>query len=312
MTINADALNKEETKVRRSEGKPLREVTIKIGLERLDTQEGIMVEALLDSGATGLVMSSEFARKKGFKLKKLERPMQVRNVDGSFNREGPIENTVEVNVYYKGYIERTKINVIGGQKWGVILGMPWLERHNPEIDWKTGEVKMTRCLEECGRQWRPVQGRSGWEKQKEEEAKEEAERKREEKEKKKKQRKGGAVEVRKVAEEWEIWDKEEEAAKLEAEARKLVLEKFHRWIKVFGKKQSERMPTRKLWDHAIDVKEGEGVLIVKGRKGRDERICEGTVAEGLHLAVEITANGTGVLCREEGWEEEDGARLQIS
>ena len=55
-----------------------------------------MVEALLDSGATGLVMSSEFARRKGFKLKKLERPMQVRNVDGSFNREGPIENTVDV------------------------------------------------------------------------------------------------------------------------------------------------------------------------------------------------------------------------
>jgi len=63
------------------ERKPLREVTIKIGLERLDTQEGITVEALLDSGATGLVMSLEFARKKGFKLKKLERPMQVRNVD---------------------------------------------------------------------------------------------------------------------------------------------------------------------------------------------------------------------------------------
>ena len=38
--------------------------------------------------------------------------------------------------------------------------------------------------------------------------------------------------------------------------KKLVLKKFNRWIKVFGKKQSERMPTRKLWDHAIDVKEG--------------------------------------------------------
>ena len=50
----------------------MREVTIKIGLERLDTQEGITVEALLDSGATGLVMSSEFAKKKGFKLKKLD------------------------------------------------------------------------------------------------------------------------------------------------------------------------------------------------------------------------------------------------
>ena len=224
----------------------MREVTIKIGLERLDTQEGITVEALLDSGATGLVISSEFAKKKGFKLKRLERPMQVRNVDGSFNREEPIENTVEVNVYYKGYVERTEINVIGGQKWGVILGMPWLERHNLEIDWKTGEVKMTRCPEECRRQWRPVQGKSGWEKQKEEEVKEEAEKKKEEKEKKKKQKKERIVEVKKIAEEWEIWDKEEEAAKSKVEARRLVLEKFHRWIKIFGKKQSERMPTRKL------------------------------------------------------------------
>ena len=122
---------------------------IKIRLERLDTQKGITVEALLDSGATGLVMSLEFVKKKGFKLKKLERPMRVRNVDGSFNREGPIENTVEVNVYYKGHVERTEIDVIRGQKWGVILGMPWLERHNLEIDWKMGEVKMTRCPEEC-------------------------------------------------------------------------------------------------------------------------------------------------------------------
>jgi len=51
-------------------------------------------------------------------------------------------------------------------------------------------------------------------------------------------------------------DEEEEVAKSEEEAKKLVLENFHWWIKVFGKKQLERMPTRKLWDHAIDVKEG--------------------------------------------------------
>ena len=96
------------------EGKTLREVIVKIGLERIDTQEGITVEALLDSGATGLVMSSEFARKQGFRMKKLERLMQVRNVDGY--KEGPIENMVEVNIYYKGHRERTEINVIGGQK----------------------------------------------------------------------------------------------------------------------------------------------------------------------------------------------------
>jgi len=203
-------------------------VTVKIGLERIDMQEGITVEVLLDSGATGLIMSSEFAKKQGFKLKKLERLMNVRNVDGLLNKEGSIEHMVEVNIYYQEYRERTEIDVIGGQKWMVILGMPWLAYHNPEIDWRTGEVKMTRCPEKCGKQWRPVQGKSGWEKQKEEEAKEEAGKKQEEKNKKKKQKKGKTMEVNKVAEEWEIWDEEEIAVKLEEEAKKMVPEKFHK------------------------------------------------------------------------------------
>jgi len=63
-------------------------------------------------------------------------------------------------------------------------------------------------------------------------------------------------------------------ARLEAEAKKLVPEKFHEWIKVFGKKQSERMPTRKLWDHAIDVKEGfvlrKGKMYLLSREEREE------------------------------------------
>jgi len=85
----------------------LREVMVKIGLERVDTQEEVTVEALLDSGATGLVMSSEFARKQVFKLKKIERLIYVRNMDGTFNKEGLIEYMVEVNIYYLGHRERT-------------------------------------------------------------------------------------------------------------------------------------------------------------------------------------------------------------
>ena len=96
---------------------------VKIGLERVNTQEGVTVEALLDSGATELVISSEFARKQGFKLKKMKRPIYIRNVDGSLNKEGPIELMVEVNIYYQGHRERMEIDVIGGQKWSVILGM---------------------------------------------------------------------------------------------------------------------------------------------------------------------------------------------
>jgi len=47
---------------------------------------------------------------------------------------------VEVNIYYQGYRERMKIDVIGRQKWSVILGILGLTHYNHEIDWRTGEV----------------------------------------------------------------------------------------------------------------------------------------------------------------------------
>jgi len=75
--------------------------------------------------------------------------------------------------------------------------MLWLARHNPEINWKTREVRMIRCSEECRKQWRSKQEKAGWQKQKEEETKEEARRKQEEKEKKREK----TIDVKRVAEE---------------------------------------------------------------------------------------------------------------
>ena len=76
----------------------------------------------------------------------------MRDVDSSFNKEGPIEHMIEVNIYYQEHRKRIEINVIGVQKQSVILGMLQLACYNPEIDWRTGEVKMMRCLEKCGKQ----------------------------------------------------------------------------------------------------------------------------------------------------------------
>ena len=81
--------------------KVLREVTVKIGLKQ-EEEEGVVTEALLDSGATGLVMSEEFARKHKFRRTKLERPIYVRNVDGTLNYAGPIVDTVRWRYFSKG------------------------------------------------------------------------------------------------------------------------------------------------------------------------------------------------------------------
>ena len=58
-------------------------------------------------------MGLEFARKQRFKLKEIERPIYVRNVDRTFNKEEPIEHIMEVNIYYQKHRERIKIDVIG-------------------------------------------------------------------------------------------------------------------------------------------------------------------------------------------------------
>ena len=52
-------------------------------------------------------------------------------------------------------------------------------------------------------------------------------------------------------------------AKSEEEAKKLVSQRFHKWIYVFRKKESERMPMKKVWDHVIEVNEG---FVLKKRK----------------------------------------------
>ena len=51
------------------------------------------------------------------------------------------------------------------------------------------------------------------------------------------------------------WGREEEIEEDHRKIKELVSRKFLKWRKVFGKVESERIPTRKVWDHAIDLKE---------------------------------------------------------
>ena len=69
--------------------------------------------------------------------------------------------------------------------------------------------------------------------------------------------------VRWAVDDKEDWGREEEVEADHRKIEEMVLQRFLRWRKVFGKVELERMLTRKIWDHAIDLKE-----IFKPRKGR--------------------------------------------
>jgi len=102
----------------------LKEVWLNIRVEKVNMHEDVMVKALLDSGMTEMFMDKKMAAKHRFRLQKLERPVAVRNIDGTDNSGGAITHQVEVNVYYKSHIERIRIDVYELGKTDIILGMP--------------------------------------------------------------------------------------------------------------------------------------------------------------------------------------------
>ena len=52
--------------------RPLREIWLEVGIEKLDNHEEVTVKALLDSGATGIFVDKKFVEEHGFKLEKLD------------------------------------------------------------------------------------------------------------------------------------------------------------------------------------------------------------------------------------------------
>jgi len=236
VVLNSAAKKEDRQRDVRRTFKILREVWLNIGVEKVDTHEGITVKALLDSGTTGMFMDKKMAAKHEFRLQKLERPVAVRNVDRTNNSGGAITHQVEVNMYYKSHVERMRMNVCDLGKTDMILGMPWLQAHNPEINWETEEVKMTRCPLLCGRNTKLEKGQKA-----------------------KKGKRVVTLEEEKIVR-WAMEDKEDwgRNEKVEVDYKKIeemVSKRFLKWRKVFGKVELERMPTRKIWDHAIDLKE---------------------------------------------------------
>jgi len=61
--------------------------------------------------------------------------------------------------------------------------------------------------------------------------------------------------VRWAVDEKKDWGREEEIEVDHRKVEEMVPKKFYKWLKVVGKLESERMPVRKMWDHAIDLQD---------------------------------------------------------
>jgi hypothetical protein len=122
---------------------------LRIEIESTETQRKQGIRALVDCGATGLLIDWEYAKSNRLPTRKLSRPIPVFNVDGTANEAGSISEVVELIIQYDGHSERALFLVTSLGRQNMILDITWLREHNPEIDWRTGKVAMTRCLPRC-------------------------------------------------------------------------------------------------------------------------------------------------------------------
>jgi hypothetical protein len=96
-----------------------------------------------------MFINKMFIHRNGLKTRVLEQPIRVYNVDGTLNQGGSITEEITLMMSYRGHREKVVFEVCDLGKTLVIIGHPWLRRHNPEIDWIMGAVKMTCCPREC-------------------------------------------------------------------------------------------------------------------------------------------------------------------
>src|SRR6266568_9363246 len=118
-------------------------IMIPIHLKTTDTLEEVNSEAMVDSGATGDFIDEEFVERTKLPTRRLSAPVPV------YNEAGSIDRVVDVLMTYERHSERILLAVTKLGKQSLILGMTWLGKHNPKIDFIAKKVEMTRCSPCC-------------------------------------------------------------------------------------------------------------------------------------------------------------------
>ena len=140
-------------------------------------------------------------------------------MDGTHNLAGGITQYAEIVIDFQGHREKVVAEITDLGRHQMILGYTWLKHHGPDIDWETGQVKMTRCPWTC----RVLQGMSPLEQSID------------------MLDQNGLRTIHAIKKEQE----QSEVPKPDPRPEDLVPKVYHKYLKVFSKQEFERMPVHK-------------------------------------------------------------------
>ena len=106
----------------------------------------IRTNAVIDSGAMSSYIDQKFVRKHKIKTEKLQQPIPLANVDGSFNKVALMTEHVSLPINIANGQTGIDFKVAELHDNDVIIGLPWLEEVRPLVDWKEKTLQMLERL----------------------------------------------------------------------------------------------------------------------------------------------------------------------
>ena len=196
--------------------------------------------ALIDSRATENFIDIDIWKSLKIGQFQLQKAIPVHNVDGTMNIQGAIDLYCWLKVRLGGTERNTKFYLTSIGKERFILGYPFLEMFNLQIDWKQGKILDRKLRIEmlsfrnAQNTVKRIQGEAlrtyG------------------------KLQKGQAIYIRKVSKSQEWVQNARDKKKLEGEVKLPI--RYQEYAKVFNKEKAERFPPVREEDMQIEFKEG--------------------------------------------------------
>ena len=109
--------------------------------------KNLKVKALVDSGCTHTEIDKQLVKDKRIQTKRINFSFEVFNADGTKNRE--VTKVAPLEIEINSHKEKLEAAVMDLDRTNMFLGYNWLVKHNPEVNWKNGTIKFTRCPGNC-------------------------------------------------------------------------------------------------------------------------------------------------------------------
>ena len=215
-------------------------------------KKNVKTKALLDTGAGGKFIDQKFVLQNNLRTHKLAKSITIYNVDGMENKTGTITWYVDVNLQIGNRTTATKLLVTGLGCQKIILGFPWFEEQNPEINWETGTLTWRKENRTPATSIEVID---------EEEYLNRTQNTLDEDEE-------SIISFMDVNSKFKpVWINAKtnlamdmairnNLKKQECMVEEMVPKEYHEFLNVFSEEKAARFPESKEWDHKIDMKEG--------------------------------------------------------